>query len=155
MTKLFVLVVLAGCGTTVSATMINQPPHPMRPRPAHTVELFTSAPPQRPYVDVAYLEAEQDSDMSVDGTAEFFAKLRQRAGAMGCDGVVIGHPTNRVTSSVMELSNVLTPNNPTDFGPQNLRGLTATCIVYIEHAAPVAPTTPATSSPTATVVTKP
>jgi hypothetical protein len=127
------IVLATGCGTTISATQINTAPRPMQPRPPHTVQIFTSGPPQRPYVDIAFLEAEQTTDLSVDGTAEFFVKLRGRAAAMGCDGIVIGQRTNRATQSILELSNILTPKNQTDFGVQNIKGLTATCIVYTDE----------------------
>jgi hypothetical protein len=120
--KLLLMLALAGCGTTVTAHMINQPPHAMRPRPAQEVQLFTSAPPARPYVDVAYLEAEQQSDMSFDDTQQFFTKLRERAGQMGCDAVVIGSPKNRNVPSLF-----------TDNGRASVDGLTATCIVYVDE----------------------
>jgi hypothetical protein len=119
--KLLLMLALAGCGTTVTAHMINPPPQPMRPRPAQEVQLFTSAPPARPYVDVAYLEAEQQSEMSFDDTQQFFTKLRERAGEMGCDAVVIGSPKNRQVGSLLS-----------DNGRASVDGLTATCIVYVE-----------------------
>jgi hypothetical protein len=118
--KLLLVLALAGCGTTVTAHMINPPPQPMRPRPPETVQLFTSGPPLRPYVDVAYLEADQQSEMSFDDTSEFLTKLRERAGAMGCDAVVIGSPKNKAVGSILS-----------DSGRANVNGLTATCIVYI------------------------
>jgi hypothetical protein len=121
-TRLLVVLLAAGCGTAITATMINPAPHPMRPRPPETVELFTSGPPQgRAYVDIAYLEAEQQSDLSVDDTADFFSKLRVRAGQMGCDAVVIGGLTNRTTVAV------LSPRDSAD-----LKGITATCIAYTD-----------------------
>ncbi|MBA3459406.1 MAG: hypothetical protein H0T46_05560, partial [Deltaproteobacteria bacterium] len=101
MRQLALLCLLSACGTSIRATTINPSPYGMRPRPPETVELFTSGPPQdRRFVDVAYLEAEQDSPYSFDDTAEFFTALRARAGAMGCDGVVIGSPTNKVTTGL-------------------------------------------------------
>lgn len=85
------LFALAACGTTIRTTPINRAPHAMYPRDAASVELFTSGPPQhRSYVDVAFLEAEQESGYSTDDTPEFLAKLRARAAAMGCDGLVVG-----------------------------------------------------------------
>ena len=123
MRKLALLVVLVtACGTTIRATAINPSPRPMPSRPPETVELFTSgAPNDRHYVDVAYLEAEQDSPYSFDDTPEFLNQLRVRGAAMGCDGVVVGAPTNKVT---------------TDLGdkPANVKGVVATCIMFVDPA---------------------
>jgi hypothetical protein len=118
-----VTVMLAACGTNIGVIPINAAPHPMMPRPAGTVDLYTSGPPARPYIDVMYLEAEQQTDLSLDGTQEFFMKLRDRAGRLGCDGLVIGHPTNRVTGTLFQSKH----DNTT-----SLSGLTATCIAYVD-----------------------
>lgn len=111
----------------------------MLPRSPASVQIFSSAPPVRPYVDVAYLEAEQQSDMSLDGTSAFITKLRAHAAALGCDGVVLGAETNRPTVSTadvaFDVANALSrkPSEPPpDYGtPANLRGMLATCIVYL------------------------
>lgn len=139
-TRSVLAVLLAtGCGTTVTATTLNPSPKPMAPRSPDSVELFSSAPPARPYVDVAYLEAEQDSDLSADRTGAFVAHLRERAAAMGCDGVILGEHTNRPSVSTSDMAfdvadalSSKPQEPPPDYGvPVNLRGLTATCIVYI------------------------
>ncbi|MEO8699275.1 MAG: hypothetical protein ABI867_04500 [Kofleriaceae bacterium] len=127
--RLLLLAFAAGCGTTITATMINPAPHPMRPRPPESVELFTSGPPQgRPYVDIAYLEAEQQTDLSVDDTAEFLGKLRVRAAAMGCDGVVVGGLTNRTTVAVLS-----------NHDAASVKGITATCIAYSDASVAASP----------------
>lgn len=111
--------VLLGCGTQIRSTVVNPPPHVMVSRPPDSVEIFTSAPPRdRPFVDVAFLEAEQESGYSVDGMEQFFAKLRGRAAAMGCDGLVFGNTTNAVSVGI-DLKT-----------PMNKKGIVATCIVY-------------------------
>jgi hypothetical protein len=138
-TRCVLALVVAGCGTTVTSTMINASPKPLVPRAPESVEVFTSGPPQRPYVDVAYLEAEQTTDMSIDGTGAFITKLRRHAAEMGCDGVVLGAPTNRpvtatadVVYGVIQVLSKEPIEPPADFGrPANLRGMTATCIVYV------------------------
>ncbi len=110
-----------GCGTQIRSTIINPPPHAMQSRPPASVEVFTSAPPRdRPFVDVAFLEAEQESGYSTDGTEQFFAKLRGRAAQMGCDGLVFGSPTNAVSVGI-DLQT-----------PMNKKGIVATCIVYTQ-----------------------
>lgn len=111
--------VLLGCGTQIRATIINPPPHAMPSRPPASVEIFTSSPPRdRAFVDVAFLEAEQESGYSVDGTEQFFAKLRGHAAQMGCDGLVFGGMTNATTVAI-DLKT-----------PMNKKGIVATCIVY-------------------------
>lgn len=81
--------------------------------------MFTSGPPvDRPYVDVAFLEAQQQSEFSADRTPQFFQKLRMRAATMGCDAIVIGAPTN-ATHVGIDLKT-----------PVNIKGIVATCIVF-------------------------
>jgi hypothetical protein len=123
MTKLLALLALVGCGTTVRTIMINQPPRPMQPRPVEEVQLFTSAPPTRPYIDVAYLEAEQDSEWSSDETPVFFTKLRERAANLGCDAVVIGNPTHRDKPGL----------GMHEDGRNMVTGQTATCVMYTDE----------------------
>lgn len=118
------LIFAAGCGTSIRATTINPSPRPLHARAPASVELFTSGPPQgRSFVDVAYLEAEQESGYSVDDTPEFLGQLRTRAAAMGCDGLVIGAPTNAVTTGI-DLKT-----------PMNRKGIVATCIVFADAPA--------------------
>lgn len=128
---LLTVIALAACGTSISTVPINPAPHAMVPRPAGAVELFTSGPPQgRAYVDVAFFEAKQQSTLSVDDTPEFFAKLRERAGAMGCDGLVVTGMTNATTGGKYA---------------DNIKGSIATCIVYTEPPIAIAPPAPASA----------
>ena len=123
MTKILALLALAACGTTVRTIMINQPPRPMQARPMEEVQMFTSGAPARQFVDVAYLEAEQDSEWSSDMTPEFFTKLRERAASLGCDGVVIGNPTHR------DAPGFGTKGDGRNF----VNGITATCIMFVDE----------------------
>ena len=75
---LLALLIATGCGTSISATMLNPSPVQMAPRPAMAVELYTSGAPARPHVDVMLLEAEESSSFSLDKTAEMLGKLRAR-----------------------------------------------------------------------------
>lgn len=139
MRPLLALLVATGCGTSITSTMIDQSPKPIAPRSPASVAVFPSGPPARPHVAIAYLEAEQQTDMSIDGTDAFIAKLRVRAAAIGCDGVVLGAETNRTDTSTADLAHDVVEilgnkpvEPPADYGtPANLRGLTATCIVYV------------------------
>jgi hypothetical protein len=88
----FGLVFALGCGTTVTATQINSPPHALYARPSASVEMFSSGPPERPHVDIALVQATLDSGFSTDDDAVLLAKLRERAAVMGCDALVVGGP---------------------------------------------------------------
>src|SRR5262245_3231040 len=76
------LLVAAGCGTTVSSTIVGGSPKPLAARSPASVEVFTDAP-SRPYVAVSHLKAEQQSDLSLDGTDAFIKKLRRHAAELG------------------------------------------------------------------------
>jgi hypothetical protein len=87
-------VVLAGCGTFVSATNINPSPRPLRARPPGAVEIYSSSPPSRPHVDVALIEVHQTRSLNEQGTGLMIESLRERAGAMGCDAIFLGAMTD-------------------------------------------------------------
>lgn len=124
MPKLLVTLLLAaGCGTSIHATTLNSSPVPMAPRPAHAVELFTSGAPHRPHVDIALLEAEESSSFSLDKTPEMLGKLREKAGAMGCDAIVIGGMSSR-DPGLRDKESWLIDN------PKGRKGMYGTCIVY-------------------------
>jgi hypothetical protein len=53
------------------------------------VEVFMTGPPNRPYREIGYVEAQQDSLYSTDDQAEIFRRLRESAALNGCDGVVV------------------------------------------------------------------
>src|SRR4051812_10995932 len=81
---------LGGCGTFVDFTPINDPPHPLRARPAQSVDLFSSGPPSAPHVDVAVIEVEQTHSLNAQGTALMIQRMREQAAAIGCDAIVLG-----------------------------------------------------------------
>lgn len=122
---LFALLVAAGCGTSIHTTPINPAPHPMVSRDPATVELFTSGPPRRAHVDVAFFEAEETSGLSVDGTPEMLAQLRERGAALGCDAVVVGGVSSR-DPGVTDAEAWLVEH------PKSRKGVFATCIAYTE-----------------------
>ena len=122
---LLTLLAAAACGTSVSHTVLNPSPRPMAPRPAETVELFTSMPPARPYVDVALIEAEESTSWSTADTGDLLSALRKRGAKLGCDAVVVGGATSR-DPQLGEL-------DPSD-RPRSRRGYYGTCIVYVGPA---------------------
>lgn len=117
------LLFIAACGTSIKPTALNPAPHPMYARPAAAVEVFTSGAPPRPHVDVALLEAEESSRFSTADTGDMIGALRTRAGAMGCDAVVISGATSR-DPGMRDSEAWLYENR------HERKGLFATCIVY-------------------------
>jgi hypothetical protein len=127
-TKRFLALVLAaGCGTSIQTTPINPSPRAMAPRDPMTVELFTSGPPQRAHIDVAFFEAEESSSFSMHGTPEMMNALRQKGAQLGCDAVVVGGVSSRAPG-VSDAEAWLVEN------PKARKGVFATCIVYTEAA---------------------
>jgi hypothetical protein len=121
----------AACGTSIQFAPTNSPPGPMNPRPAETVQVFTSGIPKRPFVEVGVLQARQQSEWSLDGMTAIIPKLRKKAGKIGCDAVVItGSASSVVGHSADGTGHVAT-----------LEGYRAACIVFTGEAAPVATTT--------------
>jgi len=124
-----VIVMLVGCGTSVRTTMIASPlqasPRPLAPRTVESVEVFLSAPPQRPYVDLALLEGEQTSSYSMHETPQILAAVREQAAQLGCDGIVFQGVTNRMPG----LGDAETLINDK---PKQRKGVYAVCIVYRE-----------------------
>jgi hypothetical protein len=142
------LLLAAGCGTSIQATAINPSPYPLAARPPMSVELFTSGPPARPYVDVALLEAEATSSLSTDRTPEMLSALRARGAQLGCDGIVLGGMSSR-DPSLGDAETWLVEH------PRGRNGVYATCIVYTAppmvsaRAAPTAAAAPAAPPPEA------
>jgi len=108
-------VVVGGCGTWVTDTPLNSAPRPLLPRGYESVEIFSSAPPARAHVDIALLKVDQVNAMDDNVGELMIQRLRERAGAIGCDAVFIG-ATQEHTDSYLITS--------------GSRTMSATCIVY-------------------------
>lgn len=120
---------LGACGTTVHYAATNASPRSLASRPSQTVEVFTATMPERPFVEVGLLEAQQSSAVSFDDQPAVLAKLREEAGRIGCDGLVLlGANDSVVGGGGKQSSHTAT-----------LKGYRATCVVYRDAA----PTTPA------------
>lgn len=113
-------VVLGGCGTFVEATALNAPPRALSPRPAYAVEVYSSSPPAQAHVDVALIQANQINGMNAE-LPEMIAKLREKAGQMGCDAIFISGASERAGA----------PGDAHLFDPGS-HLLLATCIAYLE-----------------------
>ena len=144
----------AGCGHSLTYTALNAPPRPLAPRAPASVELYMTAQPTRPNVEVGYFEIEQQSPAS-GGTPEMISKLRLRAGEVGCDALVLTGSTDRIQSySGQSYGTVHTTSagpgmggvgayQGTTYGTANhVRGHRAVCIVFTDSAESGAPSSP-------------
>jgi hypothetical protein len=118
------MLLLLGCGTSVSYTAINRPPRPLSARPPESVRVYTSGRPVGPYVDVGLLEAQQESGFSADDTGAIIATLRKRAGQLGCDALIIGGTSSRAGTAESVLLDVNVDR----------KGVYGTCAVYTVDA---------------------
>jgi hypothetical protein len=84
--------------------------------------MFTASRPAYAYVEVAILEAVQESTYTQEDVLE---SLRTRAGEMGCDGLILLGSADTVTGSV----GTLPGSNVVSGSVNTLHGLRATCIV--------------------------
>ena len=90
--RVFVLlgVLLAsGCAAKVVYTPLIPPPRPMSRRPGGAVEVLVVTPPARPHTDVGLLQAFPKAGTWDAPIPEMITNLRERAGAIGCDAVLI------------------------------------------------------------------
>ncbi len=120
--------VLVGCGTTVRVTPTNTPPTPLRAKRADEVPVFSAATPSRPFVEVALLEAQQESAYSTDDQTAVIAELRKRAGTYGCDALIMNGSADTVVGSSSNGNGTVS----------TLKGYRATCIVWTKPEAPEA-----------------
>lgn len=118
---------LAACGTTTQFASTNPSPRPLASRPASTVAVFTTTQPDRPFVEVGLIKAQQSSDLSNDDMPDIIAELRREAGRRGCDGVIIAGAADRTVPSAFVGGSSST-----------LEGYLATCIVYTDVGPAVA-----------------
>jgi len=123
---------VAGCGIGVAYVPLNPPPHMMTARPKEQVELFASKLPDRPYVEVASIEVQQE-DYNHASPAQLTDKLRELAGRRGCEGLVLSG-ANDATSVSGGVS-----NGSGFVSSRTLKGYRGTCIVYKEPADGIAP----------------
>lgn len=86
----------------------------MQSRRAEAVELYSSQSPIRQHVDVALLEVTQTEDFNEQGTDLMIRKMRETAGEMGCDAIVIGGRSERGPGKFSSASH----------------SMQATCVVY-------------------------
>jgi hypothetical protein len=125
---LFCAFAAVGCGTFVTPTYLSDTPYATAPRAPRAVRIYASGPPARPHTDLALLRVDQTSGLNAQGTDVMLKRLREQAGAMGCDGVVLLGQRNSGGAHRGEgLADLLDPAITT---------LDATCIVFDQDDQP-------------------
>jgi len=81
---------LTACAGQVTAVALHAPPRPVSPHGFESVTVYSGAPPLRPHVAIARLNLDRASEPNEQGANLMIHRLRERAGTLGCDGVVIG-----------------------------------------------------------------
>jgi len=136
------LLAVAACGATTRFVATNPSPRPLAPRPAASVQVFTSGQPTIPYVEVGLLQGRQGGPIvtGADALPAIVSRMRADAAAIGCDALIVNADADRVEG----------PGR----GPATVRGFWAACIVFLapERAAPgaTAPGATADASPAVT-----
>jgi hypothetical protein len=125
----------SGClQSSVETTPLNSAPRPLVARPARSVEIYASSPPNRPHVDVALLRADQ-ANYGTD-TPRMLQSLAERAGELGCDALFISGASER--ASITGDFSLLDPGSHILF---------ATCIAYLPQTSANALATPIPAKP--------
>jgi hypothetical protein len=108
----------AAC-THVQYRDTNPAPRPMATKDPNAVEVYTLGPPQRPFVEVGFIDTRAGGFLSTD---PFFA-LREEAGRRGCDALVLIGSNDRTVS------------DPINHSVNTRQGYRAACIVWNYYAA--------------------
>jgi hypothetical protein len=111
---------LCACSTTsASYTALNPAPHDLYVREPRDVEVFSSAPPDRPHVDVGLITVEQ-GDIGHGSPEALIAMLREMAARRGCDALVVAPPGSKSESALGGLIDYT----------ESYRVYSGTCVVY-------------------------
>lgn len=129
------LLLLAACGTTTRFVATNPSPHPLTPKPAAAVHVYTTGTPEVSYVEIGILQSRQSSGVSTHDMPEIIATMRAEAGKIGCDGVIINGVADKAEGSTTITDDSYSSSQTT------LEGFWGACIVYVDDAetAAVAP----------------
>ena len=117
---LLLALLICGCGTSVSYTSLRAYPRGPRRSP-EAVDVYVSSPPTEPHVDVGILEAEQESELSLDGTREMLAALRKAAARAGCDALFVKGMGSNAQGALLITDH-----------PSSVKTITGTCIRYTD-----------------------
>ena len=136
---------VAACGTATTVAVTNPSPRPLVARPPAEVQVFSSTPPSRPFVEVAIIQARQESAYSVDEMPEIIAAMRDEAARVGCDAVLLHGASDKVVPVGDKWGSTAT-----------VEGFWGACIVFtVEPEMPAYLAAPARSEPVAPAVSPP
>lgn len=113
-----------GCGLAFQRIPLAASTKPLVPRAAGAVDLYVSGRPSVPSRDLALLTVEEESVYAARSEAEALERLREEAGRMGCDGLVLLGPSGGVGSGIDGKHT------------RALRGFRGACIEYLGPPAP-------------------
>lgn len=134
------MLLLTACGTTTQFAATNPSPRPLTARPAHSVTVFATGLPDRPFVEVGIIQARQSSELSFDEMPEIIAEMRGEAARQGCDGLVINGTRDAQSSSTTVSRDAVTSSRST------LEGFWGACIVFVNDPPPMTATGPMSDS---------
>lgn len=128
---LWVVMVSAACGTELGFISTGTSPHPLHARGPERVEVFMTGRPVRPYVDMGIVESRQEG-LSLDDEETVVGKMREYAGELGCDALVIfaGNDATVVSGGSGSTSS------------RTLKGYRGSCVVYTGPAPAPSPPPP-------------
>lgn len=113
-----------GCGLAFQRIPLAASTKPLVPRAASAVDLYVSGRPTVPTRDLALLTVEEASVYAASSEADALARLREEAGRMGCDGLVVLGPSGGVGSGIDGKYS------------RALRGFRGACVEYLAPPAP-------------------
>lgn len=115
-------VAAAGCGLALRVVPLASASTPRAPRAASAVDLFVTGRPTVAARDLAILTVEEESIYAVSSDGEALARLREEAGRMGCDALVVLGPSGGVGSGIGG-----------DY-TRSLHGFRGACVEYVADA---------------------
>jgi len=142
-----ITVLLVGCAYQWDTAPVyiptNPRPHTLYVKQPEDVAIFMTGRPDRPFVEVGMIEAQQDLRGREDART-VVAKMREFAGKRGCDALAIFSSNDGIWDPGGKLA------------ATNVKGYRGSCIVYVDAppkaaaasvAAPVAPVAAAAAKP--------
>ena len=119
------LLATAACGASTTFAPTNPSPRQLYPRTTESVQIFSSQPPSRPYVEIGIIQGSQGSSFFAAGdqTPEIISQMRVEAAEIGCDGLIINGNANR-------------RSNDLDGRVHTTQGFWGSCIVFQDGATP-------------------
>ncbi len=105
-----------GCGgTSLSYSPTAPPPRKLKKKSPEKVAIYTTSTPRRSYVEIGILEAQQESNWRSHDIKGIIGKMREAAGKLGCDALVVLGSNNAATGGAFTTT---------------VKGYRASCVVY-------------------------